>query len=124
MINFHRIANIVESLRPNVNEYMNNEFDKLSLLSNFDDEEKKKLFINIQLLNEEDPLSNKDKPRKLSDDDRNNSLNNSFTSEAENSEAVQKHISNYCTVYLDFDTHSDNFHSALVYNQCINVLGV
>lgn len=124
MINFHRIANIVESLRPNVNEIINSEFDKLNLLNNYDDEEKKKLFNNIQMLNEEDTGEFKVNNRKSSEDDKINSLNNSFTSEVENSDSFQKHISNYCTLYLDFDTHSDNFHSAIVKLINIKILGI
>ena len=56
--------------------------------------------------------------RKLSEEKENISspkFNSSFENNVSN-EDFGKHISNYCTIYLDFDSHSEDFNSCLVIN--------
>lgn len=51
--------------------------------------------------------------RKFSEDNNSSKLNSSFENIV-TSEDYSKHISNYCTVYLDFDSHSDKYKSYFV----------
>lgn len=111
MVNYHRLASIMESFRFDIGENKQNiELEKLNLV-NYDSEEKTKLFNNIQSMNEEEKEMDKPKKRKFSEDDK---FNNSFNHDSDSAEDFQKHLSNFCTIYLDFDSHSDKLHSALV----------
>jgi len=51
--------------------------------------------------------------RKFSEDNNSSKLNSSFENNV-TIEDFSKHISNYCTVYLDFDSHSDKYKSYFV----------
>lgn len=57
--------------------------------------------------------------RKFSEDNNSSKLNSSFENVV-SIEDFSKHISNYCTVYLDFDSHSDNYKSYFVIYFCDN----
>lgn len=63
-------------------------------------------------LDEEKPVQ---RSRKNSDDllSSLNNKNNNFES-FDKYVDFSKHVSKYCTVYLDFDVHSENFNSYLV----------
>ncbi len=67
--------------------------------------------INLTSSNE----TNKNLPvmRKFSEDNNSSKLNSSFENIL-TKEDFTKHISNYCTVYLDFDSHSDKYKSYFV----------
>lgn len=51
--------------------------------------------------------------RKFSEDNNSSKLNSSFENIV-TIEDFSKHISNYCTIYLDFDSHSDKYKSYFV----------
>ena len=73
----------------------------------------------LNLLNNNSNLNNTDNQknfvhkRKFSEDNNSSKLNSSFENIV-TIEDFSKHISNYCTVYLDFDSHSDKYKSFFV----------
>jgi hypothetical protein len=77
-----------------------------------DEERAKNLIIEeLELINKEESKSTQ--ASKLNGDDIINKLNTSFDKEND-PETFNIHISSYCTKYLDFDSHSQEFSSYLV----------
>ena len=131
---FHRLATIIESLKLNIiNNDNNQEFEiftveeklqdsKIFKHSN-EDEIKIRLINEIEIINNSEVISdhgNTTNKRKLSDDNNSSKLNSSFENIV-TIEDFNKHISNYCTVYLDFDSHAEDYKSYLVKNNFFNI---
>lgn len=119
LINFHRLATILESMRFSYNFFRSNSDENEKISEEKPDELKSNNLITIlETLNgEENDVINKI-PRKTSDENENENVSSSkFNCSFENKEPVEdfsKHISNFCTVYLDFDSYSDEYLSCLV----------
>lgn len=114
---YHRLASITESMRINIKDHTDKslEYDK-KLIENtiiMKSEEKAKNIIikELELINTS-PETLTPVQRKFSDDNI-TKLNSSFDKVLD-SEAFIKHISSFCTKYLDFDSHSQEFHSYFV----------
>jgi hypothetical protein len=113
MINFHRIAAIAESIKYTLKEDNTSEqkVDNTNHI-NINPDEKDKLYNNLLKMNvEESEEDNNTKPRKLSDDEK---VNIVYKLDNLNTSDFSKYISNFCTLYLDFDSYSDNLLSSYV----------
>jgi hypothetical protein len=110
MINFHRLATVAESLRYSLKEDISVTDDNVNNAI-YNKEEKDRLYNNLLKMNDEEETVEK-KFRKLSDDEK-ESTQEKFNVNL-NIEGFNKYISNFCTVYLDFDSFSDNLLSSLV----------
>jgi hypothetical protein len=120
LTNYHRLATIVESLRLGIvdnienqkvddSQKLNEELDKLKIISE------------LEFINSSGSEEGNNRSRKLSEE----YTKDSQTETAQLHSDFSKYISNYCTVYLDFDSHSDEFFSYLVdYNLILrNITG-
>lgn len=138
LINFYRLATIIDSIKLGLispkskleefeifsgeeKEEKMEEFNSLNFFK--EDESKKKLInalenlnhLNINENNENETNNFNNNNNNLYDKENNSSpKNNSSFEFIVSNEDFGKHISNYCTVYLDFDIHSDEFFSCLV----------
>jgi hypothetical protein len=133
LINFHRLAAIVESLKFNlvdeIRDSVNISLSKIdsSIISeeeksitstifdemknmNYDTEGKTKLYNNLMEMNESNDENGKKNPRKFSGDD----VKIVYEKDIEKDYLFRNFISNYCTLYLDFDSFSDSLLSNLV----------
>jgi hypothetical protein len=133
MINFHRLATIVESMRitlrdeSSLNEinkckenidarlckshlqenksYENNDID----IDNSQKEGKIKLYNNLVEMNEKHDVADLKNERKYSLEDM------KFVNDGrEFNNVLRNFISDYCTLYMDFDSYSDNYLSNIV----------
>jgi hypothetical protein len=114
LIFFHRLSSIVESLRYSFNnDMLKNNIGKVKESDDikYHTEDKKKLYNNLLEMNEEKErvVDNKTKYS----DEKNTSINYNIDNVID-SEPFKKYISNFCTLYLDFDTYSDTFQSSVV----------
>jgi hypothetical protein len=112
MINFHRLAAIVESLRYTLKEDIGEQQNENIIT--YDPQEKEKLYNNLLKMNDESENDEK-KGRKLSDDEK---VDIVYKLGDLNTNDFSKFISNFCTIYLDFDSYSDNLLSSYV--TCFN----
>jgi hypothetical protein len=114
LIFFHRLSSIVESLRYSFNnDMLKHNIGKVKESEDikYHREDKNKLYNNLLEMNEEkDRIV--DRERKYSDE-KNTSVNYNIDNVID-SEPFKKYISSFCTLYLDFDTYSDNFLSSVV----------
>jgi hypothetical protein len=133
MINFHRLATIVESMKimlldestinerqKEFNKFMgnideNNCDDKVkdnkntSIIDNSKKEGKIKLYNNLIEMNEKHQVTELKNERKYSLEDM------KFVNEGkEINNILRNFISDYCTLYMDFDVYSDNYLSNIV----------
>jgi hypothetical protein len=121
---YHRLAAVVESMRLNVSDNLNCDDESKT---NYDDsketklpkveENVKKIIISeLELINKTEEngqqvISHKRKPSS----EETLKLNTSFDSFINlNCREFSKHISSYCTIYLDFDSHSEEYESEIV----------
>jgi hypothetical protein len=98
----------------------NNKNILISILENFnenDNNNKNNYNDNININDNIDNNSKKDQTKFNEFKDNNSSPknNSSFELFFSSNEDFGKHISNYCTIYLDFDSHSQLHYSCLVY---------
>jgi hypothetical protein len=108
MINFHRLAAVSESLRYKLKEDINEQHTENIIAYN--PEEKDKLYNNLLKMNDEE--ENEDKEfRKLSDEEK---IDIVYKLDNLNTSDFSKYISNFCTIYLDYDSYSDNLLSSYV----------
>jgi len=113
-----KIFNELKNL--NVNKNLN---DKIYNVDEINSEKREFKPENVRLNNNDEKLlntlhcidSSKNLPikRKFSEDNNSSKLNSSFEN-IFSIEDFSKHISNFCTVYLDFDSHSDKYKSYFV----------
>lgn len=95
--------------------------DDSKILKYINEENAKKMIITeLESINAKDEESPK-KLRKFSEENVTSKLNTSFDSLITLSD-FSKHISSYCTIYLDFDSHSEEYNSYIVY--IIIILGI
>jgi len=133
LINFHRLAAIVESIKitiiddayinqgrkdgnifiNNIVDYgSNNNCDKSHQTSNSAQKDGKiKLYNNLVEMNERQEESEMKNERKYSLEDMKFVID-----ENEVNNLLRSFISNHCTLYLDFDSYSDNYLSNMVCN--------
>jgi hypothetical protein len=114
LIFFHRLASNVESHRYSFNnDMLKTNIGKIKENENikYDTTGKNKLYNNLLEMNEEKQRII-DKERKFSDE-KSTSVSYNIDNVVK-TEPFQKYISNFCTLYLDFDTYSDNFSSSVV----------
>jgi hypothetical protein len=123
LFNFHRIATIVESIKIGVKEkgyepppQRKDEDAKIddSKVLIFKNEEvaKKKIISELELINQNEKEQKEPVTRKMSGES-NKALNNSFEMFPQTMD-FSKHVSSFCTVYLDFDSHSEEYSSYFV----------
>ena len=114
MINFHRLAAMVESLRYSFNDnYLSDNIGKLEQKKNipYNTEDKNRLYYHLLEMNEEKEREI-DKVRKLSDD---HTANINYNIENVIScEPFTKYISNLYTLYMDYDPYSDTLLGSIV----------
>ncbi len=123
MTNYHRLAAVVESMRLNVRDP--GEEEGKSLFEEPKDNPKtpkgeenvKKIIISeLEIINKSEQngspvITHKRKPSS----EETLKLNTSFESILNlNCKEFSKHISSYCTIYLDFDSHSEEYESHIV----------
>jgi hypothetical protein len=108
MITFHRLAAVVESLKYTLNE-TNSESNSDNVIQ-YNPEEKDKLYNNLLIMNIETETA-ENKVRKLSDEEK---IDIVYKLDNLNTSDFSKYISNFCTIYLDFDSYSDNLLSSYV----------
>lgn len=123
LTNYHRLATISLSMKSALKEEPDDvsfhleeiKLDDSKLLKFINEENvKKKIISELEIINQTEEEINP-QGRKFSEDINNNSkLNSSFESANLNTCIFTKHISSFCTVYLDFDSHSEEFFSYLV----------
>ena len=121
MINFHRLAAMVESLRYSFNyNYISEEIRNFDIKKNisYNTDDKNRLYFHLKEMNEENQKK-VDKVRKLSDENTTN-LNYNIENVI-SSEPFSKFISNFYTLYMDFDPYSDTLLGNIViyYNKGI-----
>ncbi len=100
-------------IRENLDEFTIEEKDDAKLKYLKEEMDKKKIISELEIINRNE---NNEKPihRKYSDDN-NLKLNNSFDSiNLTLTDDFLKHISNFCTVYHDFNAHSEEYFSYIV----------
>ncbi len=116
LTNYHKLATIVESLAIAIRDkdehseekedhklkYLKEEIDKKQIINELET-------INQTIHKEEQSISRK------TSEDLNLKLNSSLDCIL-SCHDYSKHISNYCTVYLDFDAHSEEYKSYIVNN--------
>jgi sestrin len=112
LINYHRLASITESLKIKIKDKIqDNENTKIALNTvNVDLEGKNKLYNNLIEMNEEKE-NEKTSNRKFSGDDVKIM---SYNDEGIKTVKFEKYISNYCTLYIDFDNYSETKLSSFV----------
>ena len=123
----HRLAAIIESLKLNIKttigeddlkDQKNEDIQKsedYKILKYIGNEEnvKKKIISELEIINQAEEKPGPDNHRKYNEETVTNKLNSSFDKSIISHEFT-KHISNFCTIYLDFDSHSEEFNSLLV----------
>jgi hypothetical protein len=127
MTNYHKLASVVESMRLDIIEYIDenemkirNDQQKKSedskILKYINEGNVKKIIISeLEDINKSKDEPNTDPIRKFSDENKNS--RSKYSSPLDNllaSKDFTKHISTYCTVYLDFDSHSEEYNSYIV----------
>lgn len=122
---YHRLASVVESMRLNVIDNSNCEEDnknnidesKESKPPKVEENLKKIIISELELINktEENGQKVNSHKRKPSSEETFVKLNTSFDSFVNlNCRDFSKHISSFCTIYLDFDSHSEEYESEIV----------
>lgn len=122
---YHRLAAIVESAKFNFlcsdseitqNKTDQNRDSKILKFINENANVKKFIINELETINNtmENSFRNDTNSMRKSSEET-SKLNNSFDSTFKiNNGDFSKHISSYCTVYLDFDSHSEEFYSYIV----------
>ncbi len=114
LTNFHRLATVVEAMKFNVKEPDFNQ----SSPTKIDDNSlnvKKNIISELELINknesngQEIQCLRKPSVEKCKNSAHYDSLNSDYSTKDFN-----KHISSFCTVYLDFDSHSEDYYSHIV----------
>jgi hypothetical protein len=128
---YHRLASIVEASRFTFKEYeetgsntnVSDDLKDSKILKMFSEENVKKIIIseleNINNTEKEKDVGNVNTTPKHSRKPSEEllKLNSSFENLLQNScKDFSKHISTYCTVYLDFDSHSEEYESYIEFN--------
>jgi hypothetical protein len=121
LTNFHRLSSVVESFRLSFDgesAEKNNSFisdENVVFIKNKQSKVKKNIISELENFNklEKSSTPKHELGRKMVGDNYRNKINFDNTIKIDNNE-FSKHISSYCTVYLDFDSHSDDYSSYIV----------
>jgi hypothetical protein len=113
LTNYHRLATIVQSLkldfRENMEEYNYTEHvDDVKIQS--EELDKMKIISELEYINNSGSDREKGRSRKMSDENSKHTPQEITQCETE----FSKYISNFCTIYLDFDSHSEEYFSYVV----------
>lgn len=115
LINFHRLAAIAESLKICICDKSSNDLNNINepviKSSNFGTTDgKKDLYNNLIKMNEEGDKQFKKCDKEITSDDIKIIYNHD-----DMIPIFEKHISNFCTLYLDFDNYSETPLSSIVF---------
>ncbi len=124
LTNYHRLATVVEAMRFNVKEPDINSSSPTKLDVNSINV-KKNIISELELINksEKTGLFTQTKRKPSFEKNLNNTSFDSVNSDYATKD-FNKHISSFCTVYLDFDSHSEEYYSHIVnFNNFRNSIG-
>jgi hypothetical protein len=124
MTNYHRLASIVESMRLNVKDEEDgkNLIDELKECkirnsnSSEDNNYKKIIISELEEINKSETTGLTYTHQRKPSEEKFIKLNSSVESILNDStKDFSKHISKYCTIYLDYDSHSEEYNSLIVF---------
>ncbi len=114
LTNFHRLATVVEAMRFNVKEPDSNSCSPTKIDDNSLNV-KKNIISELELINKNESIIQEiQNPRKPSVEKCKNITHYESSSSDYSTKDFNKHISSFCTVYLDFDSHSEEYYSHIV----------
>jgi hypothetical protein len=112
MVQFHKMALITESLKIHFCQHIEEEELEHHELKH-DPIKKLNLLKTLEIINQEGEESEKRLPRKSCDFSEVDMSD--LKQIVEDDKVYTKHIHSFCNVYLDFDPHSEEYRSYLVY---------